>query len=245
MSCAFRMRTGYPSSFEYPLANQPMKTLVLLAATAAASLIIAAFAQDQNPGEPAAPPVHEGRDLKEVIACTIKSSAPPLSKDIATIAPRVLVDGKDINGSNNNWAPLKHRMENLMFGGWGDRSDLYFRWELKQSEKVSKRVFLGFNFKLSPEHNTPEKVELRLVTSGDNNPIRNAPWDPAKLHWSLAPSSEHFATLPWKEGFNEVEITAAVQQWIARPERCLGFVLSPTTNQKVSVQVSGFKLRFE
>lgn len=221
-----------------------MKIIALLAATAA-SLIIASLAQDQKPAEPTAPAAQQGRDLGEVIACTIKSSAPPLSKDMAKKAPVVLVDDEPINGSNNNWTPLAHRMENLMFGGWGDHSHLYFRWELKQPEKVAKRVFLGFNFKLSEQHNAPEKVELRLVTSGDNNPIRNAPWDPARLHWSLAPSSEHFATFPYKEGFNEVEITAAVQKWIARPERCLGFVLASTTNQKVSVQVSGFKLRFE
>jgi hypothetical protein len=218
--------------------NLTMKKLLILAAFAT-SIAAAAFAQDQKPVA-----ADSGRPL-EVIACTIKSSAPPLSKDMSNRAPTVTVDGEPINGSNNNWTSLEHRMENLMFGGWGDHSNLYFRWELRQAEKTAKRVFLGFNFKLSPEHNVPEKVELRLVTSGDNNPIRNALWDPAKLHWSLAPSSEHFATLPWKEGFNEVEITSAVQEWVKRPERSQGFVLSSTTNQKVSVKVSGFTLRWE
>lgn len=218
-----------------------MKILLALAALAASIVVAITRAQDQKP---AAATTESSRTL-EVIACTIKSSAPPLSQDMATKAPTVLVDGEPIDESNNNWVPLSHRTENRMFGGWGDHSNLYFMWELRQAEKVAKRVFLGFNLRLSPEHNAPEKVELRLVTSGDNHPIRNAPWDPARLHWSLAPSSEHFATLPWKEGFNEVDITAAIQEWIKRPERCLGFVMLSTTNQKVSVTVSDFKLRWE
>jgi hypothetical protein len=217
--------------------NLTMKSLLVLAALAASLVVAITSAQDQKTAA-------EKTRRIDVIGCTIRSSAPPLSSDMANKHPTVLVDNAPINGSNNNWVSLADRVQNPMIGGWGDLVHYCFRWELKQDEKISKQVYLRFDLQLSPEHNAPEKVELRLITGGDNNPIRNEAWDPARLHWSLAPSSEHFVTLPYQEGTNEVDITSAIKEWVKRPERCLGFVMAPTTNGKVSVRISNLTLRF-